>query len=116
MATGARSAGDVASLWVLVAAFPALSFPVFLVYLRARRPGVLGSWILLAGAFLLFLFAYRHACHERHLCLNAGLMEFARCTIILAWYLRLMLGVAVCLTIAPAQSPGRTVVLPNFDF
>jgi hypothetical protein len=102
--------GPEASLFVVVYAFPVLSFPLFLLYLRAPLPGKVGSWAILAGAFLAYMFVYRHSCHQRGLCFDASLIVFARCTLALAWYLRLMFVSAVILQLsAPENSVTRAL-------
>jgi hypothetical protein len=97
-------------LTALTYVFPALSFPLFLLYLRAPLPGKIGSWAILLGAFLSFMFVYRHSCHESQLCINASLIVFARCTLVLAWHLRFMFGAALCLQLAPDHDPVRDLL------
>jgi hypothetical protein len=92
-------------LTVLAYIFPSLSFPFFLLYLRAASLGKIGSWAILLSAFLSFMFVYRHSCHEHQLCINASIIVFARCTLELAWHLRFMLAAALLMQLAPAEDP-----------
>jgi hypothetical protein len=91
-------------LTVLAYVFPALSFPLFLIYLRLPLAGKIGSWAILAGAFLSFLFVYRYSCHQQLICVDASMIVFARCTIQLAWHLRFMLATALLLQMAPVDN------------
>jgi amino acid transporter len=99
-----------AVLTVLAYVFPAFSFPFFLLYLRAPFLGKIGSWAILLGAFLSFMFVYRYSCHESQLCLNASMLAFARCTVELAWHLRFMFAAALCLQLAPERDPVRELL------
>ncbi len=51
MIHGGPGLGDLV-LTVLAYVFPALSFPLFLIYLRRPLAGKIGSWAIFAGAFL----------------------------------------------------------------
>lgn len=97
-------------LTVLAYLFPALSFPLFVIYLHLPLVGKIGSWAILAGAFLSFLFVYRHSCHQQKILVHANVIVFARCTIELAWHLRIMAATALLLQMTPVENSVTRVL------
>ena len=82
--------------FVLGCLLAALSFPVFTLYLRRPRAGIVLAWLLLSGSwFAAFLLRLR-VCTQQP-CTTVGLLHIALQTIAREPRLWLLLAVAVCL-------------------
>jgi len=89
--------------------FPVLSLAGFLAYLVSPIPGLICSWLLLAGAFIGFFLMYRHFCLQST-ATTIGIVACVRCTLLLAWHLRIMFASALCLQLAGVRKKGHGLI------
>lgn len=85
-------------LFLLTCFLAALTFPVFVLYLRRSRTGVTLVWLLLSGSWFAGFLERLHAC-LRQPCTTVDTLRIAGQTVIREPYLWLQIAAAVCLTL-----------------